>query len=44
MYAQYVVLPTTENNHHQFAQSANNQPQNLKRCLTKKRVLRGSKK
>jgi hypothetical protein len=48
MYAQYVVMSTTANNHHQFAQFANNQPQNSKKYLMieplKKNLLLGSKK
>ena len=35
MYAQYVVMSTTANNHHRFAQYANNRHQNSKKCLTK---------
>jgi hypothetical protein len=48
MYAQYVVMSTTANNHLQFVQFANNLPQNSKRYLTtehlKKNLLLGSKK
>ena len=48
MYAQYVVTLIMENNHQQFAQSANNQLQNSKSYQTteplRKKIILGSTK